>query len=188
MTSGQKPLPDWALQSRAHWRYTGEARPPFAIAPKSGQESVWDYPRPPRLVADGREVIVRQGTFIVARSVRTMRVLETASPPTFYIPKEDVEESCLKPESGSSRCEWKGVARYWSVVTPQGVLQQVAWSYPDPLAGCEAIRDHLAFYPARLECTVAGERVRAQPGTFYGGWVTNELVGPFKGEPGSEGW
>jgi uncharacterized protein (DUF427 family) len=114
-----------------------------------------------------------------------VRVLETASPPTFYIPPDDVERERLVPVRGRSHCEWKGEARYWAL-EPDG--EPVAWSYPDPYPEFAVIRDWLAFYPGRVECRVDGERVRPQPGRFYGGWITDELVGPFKGEPGSEGW
>jgi uncharacterized protein (DUF427 family) len=170
------------------WSNTGRQRPPFAIAPASGQESVWDYPRPPCLVADPREVVVRLGDVEIARTRRALRILETASPPTFYVPLADVPAQFLAPAAGTSWCEWKGEARYWSVVTPTGRVDRAAWSYPSARAEFAAIRDHVAFYPARLECTVNGERVRPQPGGFYGGWITNDVVGPFKGDPGTGGW
>jgi uncharacterized protein (DUF427 family) len=149
---------------------------------------VWDYPRPPRIATDEREVVVQMEGFLLARSVRTLRVLETASPPTFYIPLADIQSACLRAAGGSSRCEWKGQSRYWSVMVNGALLEAVAWSYPEPLPGFEAIRDHLSFYPARLQCTLAGTRVHPQPGSFYGGWVTPDVVGPFKGEPGSASW
>lgn len=170
------------------WRYHGQRRPPFAVAPGPGQESVWDYPRPPRLVPDDREVVVRAGTAEVARTRRAVRVLETASPPTVYIPPEDVRLDLLEPASGSSFCEWKGRARYWTVVADGRRLERVGWSYPDPTPAFESLRDYLSFYPAHLECFVGGERVAPQPGGFYGGWLTREIVGPVKGDPGSEGW
>lgn len=174
------------------WRYDGRRRPPFAAVPGPGQESVWDYPRPPRLQPDAREVVVRADDLEIARTRRAIRVLETASPPTFYLPAADVRAAHLEPAAGRSRCEWKGDAEYRSIRTPAGPLVAVAWSYPSPLPGFEAIRNHLAFYPdaggGRLVCTVDGIRVRPQPGRFYGGWITPELVGPFKGEPGTEGW
>jgi uncharacterized protein (DUF427 family) len=189
-------LPNWAKRARAMWRHTGAERPPFALAPKAGQESVWDYPRPPRVVADAREVIVRAGTVEIARTRRAVRVLETASPPAFYIPLADVQGQYLQPAPGGSHCEWKGIARYWSIVIPAGdgapaqTFENTGWSYPNPndLPGFEQIRDCISFYPARLACFVDGERVAPQPGRFYGGWVTPEVVGPFKGEDGSGGW
>lgn len=170
------------------WRYFGQARPPFAVEPADGQESVWDYPRPPRLEGDAREVVVCAHGEAVARSRRAVRVLETASPPTFYLPPADVRQDLLVERPGSSACEWKGVARYWSVCVGDLVLKDVAWSYPDPLPGFEPIRDWVSFYPGRIECTVGGERVGPQPGGFYGGWVTSEIVGPVKGDPGTAWW
>jgi uncharacterized protein (DUF427 family) len=188
MIAKSAELPAWALSGRAHWRYTGSERPPFAVAPAAGQESVWDYPRPPRVVPDARLVVVRLGGVEIARTNSALRVLETASPPTFYLPVADIDRNCLRPGPGGSRCEWKGEARYFNVLAAGALLEAAAWSYPEPLPGMEAIRDHVSFYPSRLECEVAGERVRPQPGRFYGGWITSELVGPFKGEPGSGGW
>lgn len=163
-------------------------RPSFAIPPGPGQESVWDYPRPPRIVADQREVIVRAGDMLVARTRRAVRVLETASPPTFYLSVDDIVPGVLVAAAGSSYCEWKGQARYWSVRTGDRLLERVGWSYPDPSPGFEALARCVAFYAGPLECSVDGERVRPQPGRFYGGWITDEIVGPFKGEPGTLGW
>jgi uncharacterized protein (DUF427 family) len=149
---------------------------------------VWDYPRPPRIEAEPREVVVVLGDVEVARTCRALRVLETASPPTVYIPRIDVATGQLHPAGGSSRCEWKGAARYWSVRIGAIVLDGVAWSYDEPLPAFDAIRHCLSFYPGRIECRVDGVRVGAQPGGFYGGWVTSELVGSFKGGPGTSGW
>jgi uncharacterized protein (DUF427 family) len=181
-------IPDWATQARAKWQYVGRERPSFAEAPGEGQESVWDYPRPPRLAPDAREIVVRAGDIVIARSTRAVRALETASPPTFYLPPDDVDRARMEPSHGSSRCEWKGEASYWTVVIPSRRIERVAWSYLDPLPGFEMLRDYLSFYPSRLECYVNGEGARQQPGVFYGGWVTSEIVGPFKGAPGTEAW
>ena len=170
------------------WEYTGLKRPSFAEAPSPGQESVWDYPRQPKLVDDNRRVVVRFGGITIADSVKTYRVLETAGPPTFYIPPKDVRVELLLPFPGASVCEWKGTAKYWGVKGSAPAREAVGWSYPmaqtpyEPIAGC------YSFYPGRVECFVDNERVRPQPGFFYGGWVTNEIVGPWKGEPGTEGW
>ena len=174
--------------SAMSWANTGRRRPSGAAVPAPGQESVWDYPRPPRLALDFREVIVRLGAVEIARTRRAIRVLETASPPTFYLPFDDLTAGLLVPATGASSCEWKGEARYWSVVTPDQRLDKVAWSYEAPLSAFAAIGNHVAFYPAHLECYVDGESVRPQPGRFYGGWITNDVVGPFKGEPGTGGW
>jgi len=168
------------------WHYTGKARPGFAIEPGPGQESVWDYPRPPALRDDNREVEVRDGEVKLAHSRHTVRVLETASPPTFYLPPADVRMDQLVPAAGSSFCEWKGSASYWALARDPGV--PVAWSYASPDPAFHRIKDHIAFYPGRIACFVDGERVRPQPGHFYGGWITAEVVGPFKGEPGTGHW
>jgi uncharacterized protein (DUF427 family) len=170
------------------WRYTGRDRPPFATPPGPGQESVWDYPRPPRVQADAREVVIVFAGTEVARSRRALRVLETASPPTFYLPAADLRPGCLVPHAGHSYCEWKGRASYWSLAVGDRSLPRAAWSYPQPAPGFEALLDHVGFYPAGLACTVGDVPVQPQPGRYYAGWVTPEIVGPFKGEPGSEGW
>lgn len=181
-------LPEWAKQGRALWKYRGQERPPFAEEPGPGQESVWDYPRPPALVSDHRIVEVRAGDELIARSTACCRILETASPPTVYIPPQDIEQGVLEGAPGQSACEWKGLSRFWHVVTGNTRISQAAWSYPDPLPGFEAIRDYVSFYPGRVDCTIDGESVRPQPGGFYGGWITSEIVGPVKGEPGTGGW
>jgi uncharacterized protein (DUF427 family) len=181
-------LPDHLRAAREQWRWRGEGRPPFAVAPLPGQLSVWDFPRPPRLAPDSREVVVRWGDTEVARTRRAILVLETAHPPSFYLPWDDVARHLLQPAAGHSLCEWKGPARYWTLVRGHERLPGVAWSYPQPLSGGEALASCVAFYPRDLDCRVDGVQVTAQPGGFYGGWVTPELVGPFKGEPGTEGW
>jgi uncharacterized protein (DUF427 family) len=170
------------------WQYFGQRRPPFAVEPAPGEESVWDYPRPPRVVPEPREVVVRVAATIIARSRNALRVLETASPPTVYVPRDDVMMEFLRPALGASSCEWKGSAIYWSVILPGEERISAAWSYEDPHAGFEPLRGHLSFYPGRVECELGGVPVRPQPGGFYGGWVTPEIVGPFKGEPGTHGW
>jgi uncharacterized protein (DUF427 family) len=174
--------------SRDQWRWRGGGRPPFAAIPMAGQESVWDYPRPPILVAESREIIIRWGDVEVARSRAAVRILETSHPPSFYLPPGDVATRLLEPGSGSSFCEWKGPARYWSLRDAGRQLQNVAWSYANPLPGAEKIADFIAFYPTSLTCTVGGTVVTPQPGGFYGGWITPELVGPFKGTAGSHSW
>jgi len=179
-------LGDKKIKGEIVWRYNGRSRPAFAITPQSGQESVWDYPRPPKLVRDGRRVEVLHKNQIIATSNRCYRVLETASPPAFYIPADDILWTHLVDVPGSSVCEWKGVARYWALATDPS--RMVGWSYPDPLPGFEAIRAYVSFYPVQVACFVAGEKVRAQPGKFYGGWITAEIIGSFKGEPGTGHW
>lgn len=180
--------PDWISQARKGWKWRGDSRPPFAVAPLAGQVSVWDFPRPPCLAPDTREVIVRWDEVEVACTRRSIRVLETSHPPTFYIPWDDVAHHFLRLASGSSFCEWKGPASYWTLVDGDRCLPGVAWSYRHPLAGAESLANCVAFYPKDLICTVDAATVRPQPGDFYGGWITPELAGPFKGEPGSSGW
>ena len=182
------PTPTWLEAARAHWNWRGQTRPPFAVTPGPGQVSVWDFPRPPRLVNDSREVVITWGGLKVARTRHAVLVLETSHPPSFYIPLADVDQSLLRRGAGSSFCEWKGPAAYWSLVSSTQVLPNVGWSYSNPLAGAEMLANCVAFYPSNLTCTVGGEKVTPQPGGFYGGWITPELVGPFKGEAGTQGW
>lgn len=181
-------IPAWARQARAKWTYRGQRRPDFAVTPKAGEESVWDYPRPPKIVTDDREVVIRLGDCLIARSEQALRVLETAGPPTFYLPRRDVRMEWLAACPGQSWCEWKGEASYWELRTAHQRIEQAAWSYEDPFPGFEAIQGCLSFYPAKLECYVGLERAKAQAGGVYGGWVMPEIVGPYKGEPGSEAW
>lgn len=162
---------------------------PQRIEPEAGQESVWDYPRPPRLEPSRRRVRVIVEDIVVADSARALRVLETAGPPTYYVPAEDVRMDLLTPAEGTTICEWKGEAGYFHVQVGDRTARKAAWSYPDPKPEFEQIRDHVAFYPGRVDAAfLDDEPVRPQPGRYYGGWVTDDIVGPFKGEPGSESW
>ena len=164
----------------------GSQRPPFAEEPAKWQESVWDYPRPPGLTSDSRLVEVHGGDQLIARSDKNYRVCETASPPTFYLPPDQIDWSLLEPIEGGSYCEWKGRASYWSLRSDPS--RPVAWSYPKPRALFIRIATFVSFYPGRVSCSVDGQKVLAQPGGFYGGWITDEIVGPFKGEPGTGHW
>lgn len=169
------------------WQYTGERRPDFAEPVGQGQESVWDYPRPPEMRLDPRTVRVETPLHeSLASTDHALRIAETAAPPTFYVPSQDVALSLLLRAPGTSFCEWKGTAHYWALASAPETI--VAWDYPEPNSEYAEIKDCLGFYPGRLPCFVGDERVRAQPGRFYGGWVTSELVGPFKGTPGTEAW
>lgn len=181
-------VPEWAQQARDAWQWRGSTRPSFAVVPGPGQVSVWDFPRPPKLAFDSREVVVQWGDVEVARTSRAVLVLETSHPPTFYLPWSDVARHLFQAAPGGSVCEWKGPAKYWTLTKGSHSLPKVAWSYPEPMAGAEPISDCVAFYADSLQCTVGGEAVRPQPGGFYGGWITPELVGPFKGVAGSSGW
>jgi uncharacterized protein (DUF427 family) len=151
------------------------------------KESVWDYPRPPRMEPDGRRILVRHGELVLADSRRSYRVLETSHPPVFYVPPEAVRTDRLTRSSIRTMCEFKGVAHYWDL-RGASTIPQVAWSYPTPLPGYEDIAGWFAFYADRVECFVDRERARPQASGFYGGWITSEIVGPFKGHPGSQAW
>jgi uncharacterized protein (DUF427 family) len=170
------------------WRYRGQERPPFAEKPGPGQESVWDYPRPPAIVVHQRRVEVRLGNLIIADSRQNYRILETANPPTFYIPPGAVRLQLLEACPGTSVCEWKGTASYWRLSNRSRSPQGIGWSYPNPIPPFEAIAGYFSFYPALVACFVDGEPVRPQPGEFYGGWITSEIVGPFKGSADTRHW
>jgi uncharacterized protein (DUF427 family) len=152
-------------------------------------ESVWDYPRPPALVPCERRVRVEIGDEVLADSERALRVLETSHPPTIYIPPDDVRLDLLAPAGRGSLCEWKGRATYFDVVAGDRAERAAAWTYRDPVPAFAALRDFVSLYPGRMDaCYLGEERVQAQPGDFYGGWITSDLVGPFKGAPGTLGW
>jgi uncharacterized protein (DUF427 family) len=155
------------------------------------RESVWDYPRPPRIEPLDRHVRVVLGGETIAESDRAVRVLETASPPTIYVPPEDIRMDLLidAGDEVHTECEWKGTASYMHAEAGGKRAQRVAWYYPDPKEGFEQLTDYLAFYPRRVDAAyLDGELVTPQPGAYYGGWITEEIEGPFKGDPGSEGW
>lgn len=152
-------------------------------------EDVWSYPRPPAVVPSTEHVVVELGGRVLADTRSALRVLETSHPPTYYLPLTDVDESLLRPVAGGTWCEWKGLASYFDLVSGDRVVPSGAWTYPEPTAGFEALRGHLALYPGRVDrCTVDDEQVQAQPGDFYGGWITSRVSGPFKGAPGTLGW
>ncbi len=159
------------------------------IAPEPGQESVWDYPRPPRLEESSKHIqIVFNGVTIVDTQ-RAKRVLETSHPPVYYIPPLDIKMEYLVRTIQESFCEWKGGAFYYTVVVGDKQAPNAAWAYPNPTPNFASIKDYLAFYPQIMDvCSVDGEQVQPQPGGFYGGWITSDIVGPFKGEPGTWGW
>ncbi len=173
---------------RAAWQHRGQQRPDFAVVPGSGQESVWDYPRPPAYVADAREVEILAGPQRLAWSPQSIRVLETGSPPAFYLPPDAFDDTLLRPSAHRTFCEWKGEAEYFDVITDAGVIEAAVWTYSSPLDGAESIAGWRSCYPEKLDCRVGGERVQPQAGRYYGGWVTGELVGPWKGEPGTGHW
>ncbi len=154
-----------------------------------GQESVWAYPRPPRLEPTGAVVEIWLGDERIACTTAAFRVLETSHPPSYYLPRDAFGTGTIEPAAGSSTCEWKGRARYLDLAGGGLRAPRAGWSYPHPTSAFAAIAGHIAVYPAAVQrCTVDGEVVVPQPGTFYGGWVTSAIRGPFKGIPGSEGW
>ncbi len=154
-----------------------------------GQESVWDYPRPPRVEESPKHIQVVFNGRVIANTHRSKRVLETSHPPVYYIPLEDIESDVLRQADGSSWCEWKGRASYYDIAVGDQTAAQAAWTYRDPTPAFKSIRNHVAFYPSKMEsCYVNGELVEAQPGDFYGGWITSDIIGPFKGGSGTLGW
>lgn len=159
------------------------------VPPAPGRESVWDYPRPPRLEPVTARLRVLFNGVTVADTARGHRILETSHPPTYYIPREDVRMEHLAPAPGSSFCEFKGRAVYWTLRVGVRTAERAAWSYPDPAAAYADIAGDLCFYASRVDaCFVGPEQVQAQEGDFYGGWITSSVVGPFKGGPGTRGW
>lgn len=172
----------------ARWR-AHDRRPKHIATPGPDQQSVWDFPRPPALERVLDRVTVAFGGQLIADTLEAVRVCETASPPTYYIPAPDIRTDLLSPEPSTSHCEWKGRAAYYSLSFDGRTARRCAWSYPRPTPEYHQLADRIAFYPGRVDqCTVGGLVVTPQPGDFYAGWITPDLVGPFKGEPGSAGW
>ena len=164
-------------------------RPAGWIEPELGQESVWDYPRPPRLEPVKALLRVVLGGVTIAETAAGLRVLETSHPPNYYFPLADVRAEALSVDQGSSWCEWKGRANYYVVRGGDRAVPRAAWGYADPSPAYRALVGTVAFYPALMdECWVGDELASPQPGAFYGGWITRAVVGPFKGEPGSQSW
>ncbi|WP_426574718.1 DUF427 domain-containing protein [Aquihabitans sp. McL0605] len=167
----------------------GVERPP-RIEPGPGQESVWDYPRPPRVEATSELIRVVHGGRAVCETARALRVLETSQPPGIYIPTSDTDMSLLRPSPGHSFCEWKGAASYHHLLVPGSApVVDACWYYPQPPPAYAALIDHVAFYPQLVDaCFIEDEQVAGNEGTFYGGWITSRIVGPFKGGDGTWGW
>ncbi|OLP20189.1 hypothetical protein BST81_01795 [Leptolyngbya sp. 'hensonii'] len=163
---------------------------PQRIEPGPGQESVWDYPRPPRLESTSKHIQIIFNQVIIADTHSAMRVLETSHPPVYYLPLENIHQEYLIPVAqASSFCEWKGRAGYYTVKVGDRQAPNAAWYYSDPTPPFRPIQNYVAFYAHLMDiCTVEGETVQPQPGNFYGGWITKDIVGPFKGGPGSWGW
>ena len=159
------------------------------IEPQPGQESVWDYPRPPRLEETSKHIQIIFNGVMIADTYQAKRVLETSHPPVYYIPPEDIQRDYLIKSSRSTFCEWKGHGAYYSLAVGDKRIDDVAWYYPEPTPTFATIANYVAFYPAPMDaCFVDSEKVEPQPGNFYGGWITSDIVGPFKGVLGSWGW
>ncbi|GAC1304278.1 MAG: DUF427 domain-containing protein [Vulcanimicrobiaceae bacterium] len=157
--------------------------------PGPEQESVWSYPRPPRCERARRRLRVEIDGRIVADTVAGWRVLETSHPPVYYLPPDDIDLARIVPADGTSFCEFKGRARYFAYAAGTRRIERVAWAYPQPARAFSQLAHHLAFYASRVDaCYVDDERVAAQAGDFYGGWITRNIAGPFKGAPGTSGW
>jgi len=153
------------------------------------EESVWDYPRPPRVERSSKHILVVFNDKTIAETSKAIRVLETSHPPVYYIPLRDVQQQFLSRSDHQSYCEFKGLATYYTLKVNDKVSENAAWSYHNPSIGYDSIKDHVAFYPGRVDaCYVDGEYVQTQDGDFYGGWITSDLEGPFKGGPGTAGW
>ncbi|MGY6502011.1 MAG: DUF427 domain-containing protein [Acidimicrobiales bacterium] len=162
---------------------------PRRVEPGPGQESVWDYPRPPRLEPTDAHVVVQHGGRTIADTRRAVRILETSQPPAFYLPPDDIDMDLLVPTSSHTFCEWKGTASYYAVQVGEVVVADAAWTYPTPTPRFVDIADHIAFYAQKLDgCFVDDEKVDPNQGSFYGGWITSRVVGPFKGAPGTAHW
>ena len=159
------------------------------INPGSGRESAWDYPRPPALEPCTQHIQIIINGEILADTNRSDRVLETSHPPVYYLPADGIGMNRLKRTEGGSFCEWKGYASYYTYMSSDIEVADLAWCYSQPTEMFEAIKDHLAFYPHKTDgCYVDGEKVKPQEGNFYGGWITEDIAGPFKGGPGTLVW
>lgn len=159
------------------------------IKPGVDQESVWDYPRPPSLENFRGHLQAIYNGVTIADTRRAKRVLETSHPPVYYIPPQDIQMKYLVQCPENSFCEWKGRAKYYTVIVNGQKAEKAAWYYAHPTPDFAGIKDYVAFYAGRMDaCYVDGEKVQPQPGGFYGGWITKNIVGPFKGEPGTWGW
>ena len=159
------------------------------ITPKPGQESVWDYPRPPRVEATSKRIRVVFNGETIIDTTDSFRVLETSHPPTYYMPKDALQNVAFQKTARRTICEFKGAATYWTITVGDRTLKNGLWSYETPRAGFEPIKGYIALYPAQMDaCYVDDEQVQAQAGDFYGGWITSDIVGPFKGGMGTWGW
>jgi len=152
-------------------------------------ESVWDYPRPPRLEEVSKHITVSHAGKELVSTNRASRVLETSHPPTYYLPIADFADGVLVAVGGETYCEFKGVASYFDLNVNGAVIPRAAWTYKNPTKGFEGLLGKVAIYASAVdECKVGDEVVQSQEGDFYGGWITSNITGPFKGAPGTMGW
>jgi uncharacterized protein (DUF427 family) len=159
------------------------------FVPEPGQESVWDYPRPPKLEDSSDHIQVVFNGVTIANTHHAKRVLETSHPPVYYIPPEDIKMEYLSPSSNSTYCEFKGNASYYTIKVGEKMISNGAWYYRNPSPGYESMANYIAFYPGKMDaCYIDDEKVQAQEGDFYGGWITSKIIGPFKGGAGTSGW
>ena len=162
---------------------------PNRIQPGPGQESVWDYPRPPQLEDSSKHIQIIFKGETLADTHGAKRVLETSHPPVYYIPPEDLALQFFQQTQRATFCEWKGMAAYYTIAVADQRAENAAWYYPNPTPQFVTLKNYVAVYPGRMDaCYINGERVQSQPGDFYGGWITQDIVGPFKGGAGSWGW
>ena len=182
-------IPEDIREEVKKWRSHKRDKPDNIIKPGPGQESIWDYPRLPKVELFTKNIRVKFAGKVIALTNKSYKVMETSSPPCYYISQENIEMEYLFKSAYKTLCEWKGIARYWSVRVGDKVSKNAAWSYPKPLEGFEQIKDHIAFFAGRVDgCYIDDEKVVPQAGDFYGGWITKNIVGPFKGESGTERW
>jgi len=171
------------------WRNFKRKMPENIITPGPGQESIWDYPRPPKVELFTKKIRVEFADKVIAETNKSYKVMETSSPPCYYIAQDDINMDCLFKSAYKTLCEWKGSARYWSIRIGDKISKNAGWSYPKPWEGFEDIKDYIAFFAGRVDgCYIGDEKVVPQSGDFYGGWITSNIVGPFKGDPGTEHW
>ena len=182
----EENLPLQLIENRAKWQFNGSVRPDFADEPKANQTSVWDFPRPPKIVLETDHFLVKNNNEIIAQSNKVIAVCETANPPCYYFPENEVNLKHLMKIEKESWCEWKGKTQFWVLKENPDLI--VAWSYPNPFTAYTEIRDYIAFYPQNLECYVNKEKAITQDSLFYAGWITSNYSGPFKGKKGTELW
>jgi len=169
--------------------FARQNRKPYSNSVMRKRESVWDYPRPPRIEASDEHIRVLFGGLVIAETRASIRILETSHPPVYYVPPTDIRMEFLKKSGPTTSCEWKGTASYISIHTEVRTTERAGWYYSHPQSPYEPITHYIAFYPALMDaCYVDDELVLPQPGGFYGGWITSKIQGPFKGGPGTAGW